>query len=246
VLADRDVRLRVAPGTNRIEGEWIRREHYFWITSDHRTCHLFADETQFTAEYHAAWLSSLSGEYDPDKRIIRIKASYVQCEGNGCSHVKTAPSSGFSTELEMRGSRLVDTNATPDPSDDLEFIRVTDASDEIEEARAALAPYLRVIDSGDAGPAYQNAMASAYKQSVPPEKFQSWLAEMQSANGPTVSRRSLYSTRVLYVPMHPKEVGDYVLFINGIKTSKQIPAVEYIFAMKEGSVWKISIIIYGS
>jgi hypothetical protein len=237
-ISERKVILRLVPGTNRIEGEWDRRTSVIWLNSDRGKCHLFPDETQFKEQYHATWMYSLSAEYDSDRNALKIKGSYMNCDGDECSRWKaSAPT--FVTEFMMVGRHLIDTNATPDPSDDIEFIRVTDEADEVADARTALDSYLKMYDSGDFGRFY-DAASPIFRQGVSRDQFQARFKDLEKLNGSPTSRKNLYTVYALYAPAISPKMGEYVLFISGVDTSKKLYAREFMFLIKEGPQWKVA------
>lgn len=244
-VTDRKVTLKPVAGTSNFEGEWVRWTRYVWMTSDGLKCRWYTSEDQFEPVLGSIWTYRLEGNIsDAQGDALAVHGTYVNCLGNGCSQMSVAAKT-FQTELKLIRGTLVDTNATADPSDDVEFLRLSDEAELVDEARTALETSIKLLDSGDIDHFYTTATSSAFRASTSIDQFHSRMSELQKL-GLVTSRRYLLTTNVLYAPMITKDRGEYVLLSNTVQTDKNTGGVEFIFLIREQSEWKVYWINYGS
>jgi hypothetical protein len=244
-LTDRKVTLKAVPGTDRVEGEWVRWTRSVWMSSDNQKCRWFPDDDQYEPIVGAIWTYSVEGSYDRQRQVLKVHGNYSNCLGNACNkwHVHD---STFHTELKVVAGTLVDTNETVDTSDDVEFVQLEDDLETIEEARTTTEGWLKKLDLGDIDGFYDQATTGSFRQSVNRSDFHNHLAELQGQSGLITSRQFLLSTHVLYAPGFAKGKGNYILFSNKIVSSKQLVGMEFLLLAKENGQWRVLWLNYGS
>jgi hypothetical protein len=244
-VTDRKLTLKSEPGSTRVEGEWVRWTRNVWMTSDNLACRWYPEETTFEPVFGSIWTYSLRGSYDAQRQVLKVHGDYSNCLGNGCEKMRLGATS-FDTEFTLQGDTLTDTNATPDPSDDLEFMRLAADSETVEDAREATEGWLKKLDGGDIDGFYDQATSTGFRQGVQRSQFHTVTAALIDRVGLVSSREFLLSTHVLYAPGLAKGRGNYVLFSNKVLSSKKMGGVEFLLVVKDGGDWKVQWLNYGS
>jgi hypothetical protein len=241
----RTVTLSSMPGSNTVAGEWVRSTSTFWIDSNSQKCRWNQDEKLYEPNFFSVWTYRINGVYDSRHEALSVHGEYSNCLGNACE-VRKIGSKSFDTELKFDSGRLINTNKTADPTDDVEFLRISDEADEVDEARSALDPCLKSLDAGNSDAFYDCAASSSFRESTPKPVFKARVSDWASTFGLVTARRSLIATHFVYAPMISKAKGDYVLLNNLTGTDKNVGGGEFIFMIKEGGTWKVLWITYGS
>jgi len=246
-FSERRIRLSAVPGTNKFEGEWIRTIANIWMNTDNRNCRWFPEASLFESMFQATWAYLLDAVYDPARGVMKVDGRFSKCDGNGCDRLVTANAKNpFHTELRMNNSRLVDTNMTDDPSDDLEFIRVSDEADRADDAKTALSSWLKALDGGDFGRFYDQATSSNLRTNTSRKDFVDRLSTQRDRVGATTSRQTLKTLYAEHAPFISKSAGEYVLFCNGVESSKSARGMEFLLLVNDGGTWKVTWLNYGS
>ena len=140
--------------------------------------------------------------------------------------------------------RLID--GTPDPSDDVEFMRLAADTETVENAREATEEWLPRMDKGDIDGFYDQATSESFRGTVPRSQFHTVNADFQNRVGLITSRQFLLSTHLLYAPGLSKGRGNYVLFSNRVTTSKNSWGQEFLLLVNDGGEWRVQWMNYGS
>jgi hypothetical protein len=245
-ISERQIRLSAIPGTNKLEGVWIRSAINSWMTTGNRNCRWFPEDSSFRPMFQTTWFYVLEGVYDTARGVMNVDGRFANCDGNGCDRFVTATAKRpFHTELKMNNGRLVGTNMIDDPSDDLELVRVNDEADRTDDAKTALAPWLEILDAGDFGRFYDQATSASFRSIESHKDFIDRLATQRERAGTTMSRQ----TRTLYAqhaPFISKSPGEYVLFWSDVESTKSARGLEFMLLVKNGGGWKVTWLNYGS
>lgn len=243
-VTQRKVRLALVPGTSRIEGEWVRWARSTWMSTDNRRCRWAPAEHTFEPMLAAVWSYTIDGAATADGSEISIQGQYNTCDGNACERwTQPGMRSPFKTTFRLVNGRLVDTFGGTNPEQQIEFMRVSDEADECADAKAAVAPWLTALDHGDVDKFFTSATSPIFRRNVNPEQFRDVLHAFRSRVGETASRQPIMTERLLYAPdvnskTNKRVRTDYVLIINGIRTSKGLTGGEYVMVAREGAEWK--------
>jgi len=236
-VTQRTVILKMVPGKNTIDGEWVRWTRRVWLNSDNG-CRWFSQEAQYEPLLQAVWTYAISGEsQDKQTQNLRIFGAYSNCLGNACdqwTHDKS-----FETELGLVGEKLVDTNKTADPTDDVEFMRLSDEQDFLDDARTAADNLLRPLDLGQFDRFYDQATTTSFRSNTSREAFHKRAAELQARFGLASSRKYAITTHAMYAPMIKTGRDDYVIFSNRLTRSGGASALEFVFLARESGEWRI-------
>jgi hypothetical protein len=243
-VTERKVTLKPIPGTNRLEGEWVRWSRLTWLMSGNQNCRWYPTEEQYEPILGASWTYNLAGNpSETQSNVLMVQGTYVNCLGNGCSQMQFG-GTAFSTELKLIGGSLVDTNKTEDQADDVSFTRLSDEADLLDEARTAVEGYLKSLDQGQIDHFYTTASSSEFRAKTTLEQFHSSISALQTKVGLVQARRYLLTTHILYAPMISKSKADYVLFSNKVESTSHTSGLETIFLVREKSDWKVFWISY--
>lgn len=246
-ISERRIRLSTIPGTNKFEGEWIRTAANIWMTTDNRNCRWFPEDSLFQPMFQATWGYLLDAVYDAARGVMKVDGRFANCDGNGCDRFVTATAKKpFHTELKMNNDRLVDTNMTDDPSDDLEFVRVSDEADRADDAKTALATSLKILDAGDFGRFYDQATSASFRSIASRKDFIDRLSTQRDRVGTTTSRQTLKTLYAQNAPFISKSPGEYVLFWSGVESTKSARGLEFMLLVNDGGTWKVTWLNYGS
>lgn len=246
-ISERRIRLSTIPGTNKVEGEWIRTTASIWMTTDNRNCWLFPEDSLFQPMFQTTWGYVLDAVYDAARGVMKVDGRFAFCNGNGCDRiVKATAKKPFHTELKMITDRLVDTNMTDDPSDDLEFVRVSDDADRADDAKTALAMWLKILDAGDFGRFYDQATSASFRSIASRKDFIARLSAQRDRVGTTTSRQTLRTLYAQDAPFISKSPGEYVLFWSGVESTKSARGLEFMLLANDGGTWKLTWFNYGS
>jgi hypothetical protein len=247
-VTERRIRLTLVPGSNKVEGEWVRWSRSMWMNTDNRSCRWVPEATQFEPLYSASWFYLLSGVFDKTGNVLKIHGDFAKCDGNACSRWQAATemTKPFDTELKLVGGKLVDMNGHADPSDGVQFVRVSDHAEEVEEANSALEGYLKMIDAGDLDRFYDAAVSSSFRNNTTRQQFKAVVSAFQSRVGKPSSRHNLNTLYIIYAPSISKMPGQYVFLYNGVETTKKASGQEFILLAKESADWKVYWINTGS
>jgi hypothetical protein len=245
-ISERQIRLSAIPGTNKLEGVWIRSATNIWMTAGNRNCRWFPEDSSFRPIFQTTWFYVLDGVYDAARGVMKVDGKFANCDGNGCDRFVTATAKRpFHTELKMNNGRLVGTNMIDDPSDDLELVRVSDESDYADNAKTALATSLKILDAGDFGRFYDQATSAAFRSIASRKDFIDRLSTQRDRVGTTMSRQ----TKTLYAqhaPFISKSPGEYVLFWSNVESTKSASGLELMLLVNDGGDWKVTWLNYGS
>jgi hypothetical protein len=245
-ISERQIRLSAIPGTNKLEGVWIRTATNIWMTTDNRNCRWFPDDSSFRPMFQTTWFYVIDGIYDSAREVMKVDGRFANCDGNGCDRFVTATAKRpFHTELKINDGRLVGANMVDDPSDDLELVRASDAADRADEATTALAPWLKILDAGDFGRFYDQATSAPFRSIASRKDFIDKLSTQRDRVGTAMSRQ----TKALYVqhaPFISKSPGDYVLFWSDVESTKSSSELELMLLVNDGGAWKVTWLNYGS
>lgn len=245
-ITERRLRLTREPGSDKIEGEWVRWTRNMWVTTDNLRCRWFTEDPRFEPMFQAMWVFVLDGTYDAATQSLRLDGTYKQCDGIACSRwVTPATTKSFKTTLRIRDGVLVDTNTTPDSADDVQFLRISDEAEFASDARMALDAALRHIDADEFEAFYERATSTEFRRNASREQTMQALTAMRRAFGPLKSRKFLNTAYLLYTPAISKERRDSILFTNGV-FSDRTHGGEYMLLVKEAGAWKVSWWQYGS
>ena len=203
-ISERTVTLKSLAGTDQFEGEWVRWTRNVWLRSDNLRCRWYPGEEQFEPVLGAVWTYNLK-DITPNGRrdSVTVQGTYVNCLANGCDKMKVRDKV-FRTQLVLIGGSLVDTNETDDPTDDVKFLRLSDAAELVDDARSAVEILLKPLDRGEIDQFYSTATSSTFRSNTPLDQFHSVTADMQAKSGLVNSRRYLQTTNILYAPMIAK------------------------------------------
>jgi hypothetical protein len=237
-VTQRTVTLKTVPGQNKIGGEWVRWTRLVWLNSD-SLCRWFPEEAQYEPLLAAVWTYAVSGDNEGQQiPSFRIAGAYSACLGNACN--RWAHDERFETEMRLVGDKLVDTNKTADPTDDVEFVRLVDAQDLLDDARTAAEGLLKSLDLGQIDRFYDLATTSSFRSNTKREDFHKRVSDAQARLGLESSRKYLIATHVLYAPMIKTGRDDYVIFSNKVTTARGASFFEFVFLVRENKAWKVS------
>jgi hypothetical protein len=247
-VTERRIRLTLVPGSSKVEGEWVRWSRNMWINTDNGSCRWVPEATQFEPLWSGSWVYLLTGVFDKAGSTLRIHGEFVKCDGNACSRWQAATemTKPFDTELRLVGGKLFDMNGHTDPSEGVEFVRVSDHAEEVEEANSVLEGYLKMMDAGDVDHFYDAASAESFRKDTTRQQFRAAVSEFQSRVGKPRSRHNLNTLYIVYAPIFSKAPGQYVFLYNGVETTKNLRGGEFILLTKESSEWKLAWISTGS
>jgi Protein of unknown function (DUF4019) len=245
-IPERRIRLSAIPGTNKLEGVWIRTATNIWRTTDNPNCRWFPEDSKFRPIFQTTWFYVLGAVYDAARGVMKVDGTFANCDGNGCEHSAAATTKRpFHTELKMNNGRLVSTHMTDDPNDDLELVRVDDEEDRADDAKTAWAAWLKILDAGDFGRFYDQATTPSFRSIASRKDFIDRLSAQRDRVGTTMSRL----TKTLYVehaPFLSKSLGEYVLFWSGVELTKSGRALEFMLLVNDGGAWKVTWLNYAS
>ncbi len=245
-ISERRIRLSAIPGTNKFEGVWLRKATNVWMTTDNRNCRWFPEDSSFQPIVQTTWGYILDAVYDTARGVMKVDGRFANCDGNGCDRVVAAPArKPFHTELRMNNDRLVDTKMTDDPSDDLEFVRVSDEVGRADEAKTALATWWEILDAGDFGRFYDQATSASFRSIASRKDFIDRLSTQRDRVGTTMSRQMLKTLYVQQASFISKGPGEYVLFWNGVESTKSPERLEFMLLVNDGGTWKVTWLNYG-
>lgn len=244
-FSEYQIRLSASSSTDKFEGVWIRTTTKIWMTTpEGRNCRWFPDDSSFQPIFQTTWFYILNAAYDAAGGVMKVDGGFANCDGNGCNRFATAKKP-FHTDLRMKSDRLVGANMTDDPSDDLEFVRVSDETDRAYDARTASDAWLKILDAGDFGRFYDQATSEAFRLSASRKDFIDRLSAQRDRVGTTMSRqtKALYAE---YAPFISKAPGEYVLFWSGVESTKSARGLEFMLLVNDGGTWKVTWLNYGS
>jgi hypothetical protein len=237
-VTQRTVTLKMGPDKNTIGGEWVRWTRRVWLNSD-GACRFFPEETQYEPLLQAVWTYTISGDTeDKQTQSLRIVGAYSTCLGNACN--RWTHENSFETEVKLTGDKLVDTNRTADPSDDVEFMRLSDEQDLLDDARTEADRLLKSLDLGQIDRFYDEATTSSFRSSVSREDFHKRVSDAQARMGLSISRKYMITTHVLYAPMIKTGRDDYVIFSNKVTRAGGTSFVETVCLARENGGWRVS------
>jgi Protein of unknown function (DUF4019) len=246
VVTQRNVTLKLNPQTKQLEGEWVRWSRAVWMASDHQTCRWPEMKARFEPIIGASWTYQISGQsYSTVRQALTISGQYTRCDGNACD-VLPRHDQSFTTEVMLLGNKLVDTNGTPDPSDDIEFVRLSDEIDLLEDGRVAVEGWLKLLDAGKLETFYDNATTISFRHNQDRDSFTKAMSAQEAGDGQVVSRHYLLTTHVLYFPALSAGRVDCILFSNVVQTSLKKTGAEFMILANDGGEWKILQFRYGS
>src|SRR6202451_3575935 len=246
-ISERRIRLSAIPGTNKFEGLSMRTATNMWMTTDNPKCRWFPEDSSFQPVFQSTLAYLLDAVYDTARGVMKVDGRFANCDGNGCDRVVAATAEkSFHTELKMNNGRLVDTNMTDDPSDDLELIRVSDEADRADDAKPALATWLKILDAGDFGRFYDQATSASFRSIASRKDFIDRLATQRDRVGTTMSRQTLKTLYVEHAPFLSKASGEYVLSWCGVESTKSTRGLELMLLVNDGGTWKVTWLNYGS
>jgi hypothetical protein len=245
-ISERQIRLSAIPGTNKLEGVWIRTTTNIWMTPGNHNCRWFSEDSTYQPIFQTTWFYVVGAVYDSALGVMKMDGKFANCDGNGCEHFVSATAKmPFHIELKLSGSRLVGSSMTDDPSEDLELIRVDDEVDHTDEAKTALTKYMKLLDSGEFARFYDQATTALFRSFASRQDFIDKLSAQRDRVGTTISRQ----TKILYVervPFMSKSSGEYVLFWSGVDSTKSARGLEFILLVNDGGTWKVRWLSYGS
>jgi hypothetical protein len=240
-ISEYQMRLSATPDTNKLEGVWIRTTTNIWMTTESRNCRWFPDDSSSQPIFQTTWFYVLNAVYDTARGVMKVDGGFANCDGNGCSRFAKKP---FHTELKMNNGRLVGTNMTDDPSDDLEYVAVSDETDRTYDARTASATWLKILDAGEFGQFYDQATSASFRSTASRKDFIDRLSTERDRVGTTMSRQ----TKALYAehaPFISRSSGEYVLLWSGVESTKSARGLEFMLLVKDGGTWKVTWLNYG-
>lgn len=238
-VTQRTVTLKMVPGKTTIGGEWVRWTRRVWLNADNR-CRWFPEEAQFEPILGAVWTYTISGDSeDKEPPSLRIVGAYSTCLGNACN--RWTHDNSFETQVRLvGGDKLVDTNKTADPSDDVEFVRLSDEQDLLDDARTAAERLLKPLDLGQLDRFYDQATTTSFRSNTGREEFHKRVSEAQARFGLSTSRKYSLTTHILYAPMIKAGRDDYVIFSNKVTRSGGTSFLETVCLAQENGEWKVS------
>lgn len=239
-ISERRIRLSTIPGTNKLQGDLIRTATNIWMTTDNRNCSLVPEDPSFQPMSQATWGYVLDAVYDSARRVMKVDGRFANCNGN-CDRLVTATArKPFHTELKMNNDRLVDTNMTDDPRDDLEFVRVSDEAHRANNAKIALAAWLKILDAGDFGRFYDQATSASFRSIASRKYLIDKLSTQRDRVGTTTSRQALQILYAQHAPFISTSPGEYVLFWSSVESTKSTRGLEFMLLVKDGGGWKVT------
>jgi hypothetical protein len=177
---------------------------------------------------------------------MKVDGRFANCNGNCDRFVTPAAKKPFHTELKMNNGRLVDTNMTDDPSDDLEFVRVSDEEHRADDAETALATWWKILDAGDFGRFYDQATSVSFRSIASRKYLIDRLSTQRDRVGPITSRQTLQILYAEHAPFISRSSGEYVLFWSDVESTKSARGLEFMLLVNEGGAWKVTWLNYGS
>lgn len=245
-ISENRIRLSAVPGTGRFEGEWIRISANIRMTTDNRNCRSLPEDAPLQPMSQATWGYVLNAAYDAARRVMKVDGRFATCNGNCDLFVTATARKSLHTELRMTNDRLVDTKMTEDPSDDLEFVRVSDQADRADHAKIAFAAWLKILDAGDFGRFYDQATSAFFRSTASRNAFIERLSIQRDRVGTTISRQTLKSLYAQHAPFISKSPGEYMLFWSGVESTKSAQALEFMLLVNDGGTWKVTWLNYSS
>jgi hypothetical protein len=247
VISEDRIRLNAIPGTNKFEGVWIRTPTNTWITTENRNCRWFPEDSSFQPIILSTRAYLLDAVYDPTRGVMNVDGRFANCDGNGCGRfAKVAAKTPFHTELRMNNDQLIDTNLTDDSSGDWELVRVNDLAGRVDRAETALATWLKLLDAGEFGRFYDQATTVSFRSIASRKDFINKLTTQRDRVGTTMSRQALKTMYAEHAPFLSKASGEYVLFWNGVESTKSARESEFLLLVDDGGTWKVAWLNYGA
>jgi hypothetical protein len=246
-ISERRMRLSPIPGTNKFEGLLMRFVTNIWMTTGNRNCRWFPEDSSFQPVFQSTLAYLLDAVYDTARGVMKVDGRLANCDGSGCNRFVTATArKPFHTELKMNNDRLVKTNMPEDPSGDLEFVRVSGDVYGADDAKAASAMWLKILDAGDFGRFYDEATSASFRAIKSRKDFIDGFSAQRDRVGTTMSRQSLKAQHAEHAPFISKALGEYVLFWNGVESTKSSRVSEFMLLVNDGGEWKVTWLNYGS
>jgi hypothetical protein len=243
-FSERTITLDGAPGaSNRMTGSWKRETTYLWLTNNGGACR-WGDEKVFNPTLTGTVTYSVNATYDPDGKSLNVSGVFAGCSGDACSkwdaNVINKP---FQTKLLYREAGLIDTD--PASNGSVRFIRSSDADLRCQEAIAAADKAVAALDRGD----YTQFFSSTWTaNTLAPEirvQTQANFSAARDKRGPITSRQMFRTVYSEYSPEISKTIGDYVLLIRDVRSSKGITGQEFTLMGKQNDTWRLIWLDYG-
>ena len=226
-----------------IEGEWKKETMFVWLTNDGGKCRWRSESTfalTLTSTVTYAVKASYVGGSEPE---LDVYGTFKGCEGNGCETLDMAETKRpFHTKMVYRGGRLLDTD--PEAKGFVGFIREQEADATVAEAIKAADKSMVMLDQGDFDTFLGGVWSHETLNADLKARATQTLSAARANRGPVDSRSFVRAVYGEYSAENAKALGDFVLLLRDVKTTKGLMGQEFTLMGKQEGTWRLVWIEY--